>query len=275
MVAVGSTGLRAGPGHPGREPERQRDPARQLHRGAAATASVVADVRAQHPTRRTASGPCWPWTRRADRCSGCADPASPRSRRPSSRPERSERPTAGTPSAGARSSGRRHRRRPAPVPTWSRPTWAPRTPRSAGSSAGYGSDPGTGRGLGQARSSAGWTGPVWPPRSSTSRAWAGCAGNTDYARRVVDVETTRDGADVAAFAVGDRRRGRHGDGAPRVLRADRPGPAGRLLPVVLNDLLRDDLRFTGVVISDDLPPRPWPTSTPPSARCGSSPPAAT
>ncbi|HLL63345.1 MAG TPA: glycoside hydrolase family 3 N-terminal domain-containing protein [Propionibacteriaceae bacterium] len=77
-------------------------------------------------------------------------------------------------------------------------------------------------------------------------------GNTDYARRVVDDRTTRDGADVAAFAAVIEA------GADMVMASsayyERIDPERRAAfsPVVLTDLLRDDLRFTGVVISDDL-----------------------
>ena len=77
-------------------------------------------------------------------------------------------------------------------------------------------------------------------------------GNTDYARRVVDRQTTRDGADVAAFGtVIDA-------GVDMVMVSSAyyeqidPERRAAFSPVVLTDLLREDLGFTGVVISDDL-----------------------
>ena len=77
-------------------------------------------------------------------------------------------------------------------------------------------------------------------------------GNTDFARRVVDSVTTRDDPAVTPFAA--------------TIRADvdlvmvssafytRIDPERRAAfsPVVLRDMLRDDLGFPGVVISDDL-----------------------
>jgi beta-N-acetylhexosaminidase len=77
-------------------------------------------------------------------------------------------------------------------------------------------------------------------------------GNTDYARRVVDQQITRDGADVATFATVIHA------GVDMVMASsayyDEIDPERRAAfsPVVLTDLLRGDLGFTGVVISDDL-----------------------
>ena len=77
-------------------------------------------------------------------------------------------------------------------------------------------------------------------------------GNTDYARRVVDGRTTRDGAQVAAFRTVIEA------GVDMVMassahyeRIDAERRAA-FSPVVLTDLLREDLRFSGVVVSDDL-----------------------
>jgi beta-N-acetylhexosaminidase len=77
-------------------------------------------------------------------------------------------------------------------------------------------------------------------------------GNTDYARRVVDRQTTRDGAQVAAFATVIE------SGVDMVMASSAyytkidPERRAAFSPVVLTDLLRDDLGFSGVVISDDL-----------------------
>ena len=77
-------------------------------------------------------------------------------------------------------------------------------------------------------------------------------GNTDYARRVVDRQTTRDGAQVAAFGTVIEA------GVDMVMASsayyERIDPQRRAAfsPVVLTGLLRDDLGFSGVVISDDL-----------------------
>jgi beta-N-acetylhexosaminidase len=77
-------------------------------------------------------------------------------------------------------------------------------------------------------------------------------GNTDHRTRVVDRVTTRRDPYVAPFAAGIRA------GAQFVMpssayyaRIDPRRPAA-FSPVVLEDMLRDDLGFTGVVISDDL-----------------------
>jgi beta-N-acetylhexosaminidase len=77
-------------------------------------------------------------------------------------------------------------------------------------------------------------------------------GNTDYARRVVDRQTTRDGADVAAFGTVIEA------GVDMVMASSAyyeqidPERRAAFSPVVLTHLLREDLGFTGVVISDDL-----------------------
>lgn len=77
-------------------------------------------------------------------------------------------------------------------------------------------------------------------------------GNTDYARRVVDRETTRYGPEVAAFGTVIE------SGVDMVMVSsanyERIDPERRAAfsPVVLTDLLRDDLGFAGVAISDDL-----------------------
>jgi beta-N-acetylhexosaminidase len=77
-------------------------------------------------------------------------------------------------------------------------------------------------------------------------------GNTDYTRRVVDSQTTRDGADVAAFGTVIEA------GVDMVMASSAyyeqidPERRAAFSPVVLTDLLREDLGFTGVVISDDL-----------------------
>ncbi len=77
-------------------------------------------------------------------------------------------------------------------------------------------------------------------------------GNTDYARRVVDRETTRDGAGVAAFGtVIDAGVDMVMVSSAYYARID-PDRRAAFSPVVLTDLLRDDLGFAGVVISDDL-----------------------
>ena len=77
-------------------------------------------------------------------------------------------------------------------------------------------------------------------------------GNTDYARRVVDDDTTRDGADVATFAtVIDAGVDMVMASSAYYQRMD-PERRAAFSPVVLTDVLREDLGFTGVVISDDL-----------------------
>jgi beta-N-acetylhexosaminidase len=77
-------------------------------------------------------------------------------------------------------------------------------------------------------------------------------GNTDYARRVVDDQTTRDGAGVAAFGtVVDAGVDMVMVSSAYYERID-PDRRAAFSPVILEDLLRDDLGFTGVVISDDL-----------------------
>jgi len=77
-------------------------------------------------------------------------------------------------------------------------------------------------------------------------------GNTDYARRVFDRQTSRDGAQVAAFRTVIEA------GVDMVMVSSAyyqqidPERRAAFSPVVLTDLLRGDLGFSGVVISDDL-----------------------
>lgn len=77
-------------------------------------------------------------------------------------------------------------------------------------------------------------------------------GNTDYSRRVVDSVTTRDDPALTPFAATIR------SDVDLVMvssafypRID-PERRAAFSPLVLRDMLRDDLGFTGVVVSDDL-----------------------
>ena len=77
-------------------------------------------------------------------------------------------------------------------------------------------------------------------------------GNTDFSSGVVDTRTTRDDADLAPFAAGLRA------GAPFLMVAlstyEQIDPDRRAVfsPTVIDGMVRGDLGFDGVVLSDDL-----------------------
>ncbi|HZA03571.1 MAG TPA: glycoside hydrolase family 3 N-terminal domain-containing protein [Propionibacteriaceae bacterium] len=116
---------------------------------------------------------------------------------------------------------------------------------------GYGSDPGTVA----AKASAFVRGMNRAGVATAVKHFPGLGrvrGNTDFARRVVDRQTTRDGAQVAAYrSVIEARVDMVMVSSAYYERID-PRRRAAFSPVVLTDLLREDLGFSGVVISDDL-----------------------
>lgn len=77
-------------------------------------------------------------------------------------------------------------------------------------------------------------------------------GNTDFASEVVDSSTTRDDPDLRGFAAGVAA------GADMVMVSSAtytkidPDNAGPYSRIIIEEMIRKDLSFTGVVISDDL-----------------------
>lgn len=91
-------------------------------------------------------------------------------------------------------------------------------------------------------------------------------GNTDFSAGVVDSETTRDDPDLQSFA------GEAGQEADMVMVATAaydlidPGVPAAFSPVVIQEMLRDDLGFDGVVIADDLGEAQQVADVPPGER---------
>jgi beta-N-acetylhexosaminidase len=77
-------------------------------------------------------------------------------------------------------------------------------------------------------------------------------GNTDYARRVVDNQTTRRDPALAPFAATIEARVDMVMVSSAFYARIDPDRRAAHSPVVIEELLRDDLGFPGVVISDDL-----------------------
>lgn len=91
-------------------------------------------------------------------------------------------------------------------------------------------------------------------------------GNTDFSAGVVDTETTRDDPDLQSFA-GDA--GRQTDMimvATAAYDLIDPGVPAAFSPVVIQEMLRGDLGFDGVVIADDLGEAQQVAAVPPGER---------
>lgn len=77
-------------------------------------------------------------------------------------------------------------------------------------------------------------------------------GNTDVTSRVVDSVTTRKDATLAGFKAGIAAKTEMMMMSSAYYRKIDPKRRAAFSPVVINDMLRGDLGFTGVVVSDDL-----------------------
>ena len=198
--------------------------------GAAATRRLVGDVRGRDPPARGRPHPA------RGRPGGRSGAAAARARDSTGSPRRRTRPSCPTRSSpGGRAAGAVELGRPGSTPTWlrwptwSRPTWAPSTPRSASWAAATASSPK----VVAAKTSAFVEGMDRAGVATAVKHFPGLGrvrGNTDFARRVVDRPDHAPQRPGAARLPGQcRRRRRHGDDVLGVLQQDRPGAPRRVL----------------------------------------------